>query len=100
MKKSITLICILVAYLIAINITSCKGGTDKNQTPETSRLDVKDTSSLDIEEKHFDCIIEEVIGGRSHPPYAYITECGILFYADLTYRAGDTLKGFQSPKHK
>lgn len=100
MKKSITLICILVAYLVAISLTSCKEKTDENQALETSRLEIKDTSNLDTEEKHFDCIIKEVIGGRSHPPYAYITECGILLYADRLYRAGDTLQDYQSPKHK
>lgn len=51
-------------------------------------------------EKHFDCSVEEVIGGRKKPPYAYVTECGIMFYSDVIYKEGDVLKGFVSPKHK
>jgi hypothetical protein len=51
-------------------------------------------------EKHFNCSVEEVIGGRKKPPYAYITECGIMFYDDVIYNEGDVLKGFVSPKHK
>lgn len=76
---------------------SHKGNCKNHIHKEDLRLDVEDAKP---KEKHFDCIIEEVIGGRSHPPYAYITECGILLYADRLYRAGDTLRDYQSPKHK
>ena len=57
---------------------------------------------VDSSEKHFDCVVNEVItpDRRSKPPYAYVTECGILFYADSKHKVGDTLKNFQSPKHK
>ena len=76
---------------------SHKGNCKNRIHKEDPRLDIEDTEA---KEKHFDCIIEEVIGGRSRPPYAYITECGILLYADRLYRVGDTLRDYQSPKHK
>ena len=57
---------------------------------------------VDPNEKHFDCVVNEVItpDRRLKPPYAYVTECGILFYSDTKHKLGDTLKNFQSPKHK
>jgi hypothetical protein len=55
---------------------------------------------IDTAEKHFDCTIAEVIGTRAMPPYAYITECGIMFYADDRYQVGQAVKGFTSTKHK
>jgi hypothetical protein len=58
------------------------------------------SDTLSLQEKHFDCSVEEVVGGRKKPPYAYVTECGIMFYDDVIYKEGDVLKGFVSPKHK
>ena len=55
---------------------------------------------IDTAEKHFDCTIAEVIGTRARPPYAYVTECGIMFYADDRYQVGQVVKGFTSTKHK
>lgn len=153
MKKSITLIGILSAFLLAINMTSCNGtltprsprtsrlvldstaqyygqnykvytlegceyivtgignnrwgshkGNCKNPIHQghTDRLDIEDKDYVDPTEKHFDCVVNEVItpDRRSQPPYAYVTECGILFYSDAKHKVGDTLKDFQSPKHK
>jgi len=150
MKKSLVLIGILGAFLLAINITSCNG-TLTPRKPERNQLELDSTSenldknyrvytledceyivvgygnqrwgshkgncknhihsqksdTLSLQgnyvpepEKHFDCSVEEVIGGRKKPPYAYITECGIMFYDDNIYNEGDVLKGFVSSKHK
>ena len=57
---------------------------------------------VDESEKHFDCEVVEVItpDRRLNPPYAYVTECGILFYSNAKHKVGDKLKKFKSPKHK
>jgi|688.fasta_scaffold570680_2 hypothetical protein len=143
MKKSFTLIGILGAFLLAINISSCNEERGP-KAPESKRMELDSTSkyydqnyrvytlegceyivggvgkyqwgshkgncknpihsqksdTLSLQEKHFDCLVNEVIGRRKKPPYAYVTECGIMFYSDLRYEVGDTLKGFVSQKHK
>ena len=150
MKKSITLIGILSAFLFLINMSSCNENRGP-KSPESKRLELDSTSryydqnykvyllegceyilvgfgrdrwgshkgncknpihskksdTLSLQEnyipepeKHFDCSVEEVIGGRKKPTYAYVTECGIMFYGDVIYKEGDVLKGFVSPKHK
>ena len=60
------------------------------------------TDYVDESEKHFDCEVVEVItpDRRLNPPYAYVTECGILFYSNAKHKVGDKLKKFKSPKHK
>jgi len=69
-------------------------------TPITGTDRKRIEQPIDSAEKHFDCTIAEVIGTRAMPPYAYITECGIMFYADDRYQVGQVVKGFTSTKHK
>jgi hypothetical protein len=47
-----------------------------------------------ILKNHVDCSIKEVIGRRKNPPYAYITECDILFYSNNIYYKDNILKDF------
>jgi len=66
----------------------------------TERIDDNDYYIAPAE-KHFDCVVDEaIIERRDNPPYAYITECGILFYSDVKYKVGDVIENFKSGKHK
>jgi hypothetical protein len=90
---------------IVVGYSQLRWGSHKGNCKNPIHSKKSDTLSLQENyvpgpEKHFDCSIEEVIGGRKKPPYAYITECGIMFYDDVIYNEGDVLKGFVSPKHK
>ena len=62
--------------------------------PETIPADTSNFTA----EKHFDCIVEEILS--SNEGTMYITECGVPFYSKHLYHKGDTLKNFNSPKHK
>ena len=67
-------------------------GNCKNPIHHTS-------TPIDTTEKHFDCTValcEKSTGGQ----WEITTECGIVFYDDKSYHLGETLKNFQSPKHK
>lgn len=94
-----------------VTINSCQYlyGDWGNQTVFTHKGDCNNpihkrqetiTPPIDTVEKHFDCTIAEVIGDRTSPPYAYVTECGIMFYSDKVYKVNQVVKGFRSPKHK
>ena len=77
-----------------------QGETITTQGTSKSRYEETITPPIDTAEKHFDCTISEVIGNRTSPPYAYVTECGIMFYSDNVYKVNQVVKGFRSPKHK
>ena len=77
-----------------------QGTTITSQPNGKSTYDETIAPPIDTAEKHFDCTIAEVIGTREMPPYAYVTECGIMFYSDNRYRVGQVIRGFTSTKHK
>jgi hypothetical protein len=77
-----------------------QGTTLTSQSAGKSHYEETITPPIDTVEKHFDCTIAEVIGTREMPPFAYVTECGIMFYSDNRYKLGQVIKGFRSPKHK
>ena len=59
-----------------------------------------DVTPIDTTEKHFDCTVEAVESGDDKNRYMYTTECGLTFYSNQKYKVGQTLKNFESPKHK
>ena len=59
-----------------------------------------DVTPIDTTEKHFDCTVESVEPGDDKNRYMYTTECGLTFYSNQKYKVGQTLKNFESPKHK
>lgn len=81
---------------------NCSNPIHKGQSYDVDTLEIDDNDYyIDPDEKHFDCVVNEaIIERRDNPPYAYITECGILFYSDVKYKVGDVLKNFKSGKHK
>ena len=80
---------------------NCTNPIHKGPSSEVNRLEIEDKDYIAPGEKHFDCVVKEaIIERRDNPPYAYITECGILFYDDKKYKVGDVLKNFKSGKHK
>ena len=80
---------------------NCTNSIHKREYKDSCQLEIEDKDYIAPEEKHFDCVVSEtIIGRRTNPPYAYITECGILFYDDKKYKVGDVLKNFKSGKHK
>jgi len=80
---------------------NCSNPIHKEHSSDVARLEIEDKDYIDPDEKHFDCVINEaIIERRDNPPYAYITECGVLFYSDVKYKVGDVLKNFKSGKHK
>ena len=80
---------------------NCANPIHKGPSSEVNRLKIEDKDYIAPGEKHFDCVVKEaIIERRDNPPYAYITECGILFYDDKKYKVGDVLKNFKSGKHK
>ena len=80
---------------------NCKNPIHKGPSSEVNRLEIENKDYIAPDEKHFDCVVAEtIIERRDNPPYAYITECGILFYSDVKYKVGDVLKNFKSGKHK
>jgi hypothetical protein len=52
-----------------------------------------------MEEKHFDCRVEECSKGTDGK-WMVFTECGIYFESKTPYKQGEVLRNFQSPKHK
>jgi hypothetical protein len=58
------------------------------------------SSAIDTTEKHFDCTVESIEDGDAKNKYMYTTECGLVFYSNQKYKVGQTLKNFESPKHK
>jgi hypothetical protein len=80
---------------------NCSNPIHKGQSSSNDQLEIDDDYYIATDEKHFDCVVNEaIIERRDNPPYAYITECGILFYSDVKYKVGDVLKNFKSEKHK
>jgi hypothetical protein len=80
---------------------NCSNPIHKGQSSSNDQLEIKDKDYIAPDEKHFDCVVNEAIIERGgNPPYAYVTECGILFYSDIKYKVGDVLKNFKSGKHK
>jgi hypothetical protein len=80
---------------------NCSNPIHKGEYKDSCRLEIEDKDYIAPDEKHFDCVVAEtIIERRTNPPYAYITECGILFYSDKKYKVGDVLKNFKSGKHK
>jgi len=81
---------------------NCSNPIHKGASSEVDTLEIDDDDYyIAPEEKHFDCVVDEaIIERRDNPPYAYITECGILFYSDVKYKVGDVLENFKSGKHK
>ena len=94
-------------YFLIILLSSC---TEPSGNPEApyrvdslpapDRVTIPHTTAEIHHEKHFDCWIVEKITGNRDDEDVYVTECGIAFYSDRKYAVGDTLKSFQSPKHK
>ena len=80
---------------------NCSNPIHKGEYKDSCQLEIEDKDYIALDEKHFDCVVAEtIIERRDNPPYAYITECGILFYSDVKYKVGDVLKNFKSGKHK
>lgn len=80
---------------------NCTNPIHKGPISEVNRLEIEDKDYIAPVEKHFDCVVAEtIIERRDNPPYAYITECGILFYDVVKYKVGDVLKNFKSSNHK
>ena len=81
---------------------NCSNPIHKGQSYDVDTLEIDDNDYyIAPDEKHFDCVVNEaIIERRMNPPYAYVTECGILFYSDVKYKVGDVLKNFKSGKHK
>ena len=80
---------------------NCSNPIHKGQSSDVNTLEIDDDYYIDTNEKHFDCVVNEaIIERRMNPPYAYVTECGILFYSDVKYKVGDVLKNFKSGKNK
>jgi hypothetical protein len=80
---------------------NCKNPIHKGPSSAYDRLEIENKDYIAPDEKHFNCVVNEaIIERRDNPPYAYITECGILFYSDVKYKVGDVLKNFKSEKHK
>jgi hypothetical protein len=81
---------------------NCSNPIHKEQSSGVDTLEIDDNDYYTAPaEKHFDCVVDEaIIERRDNPPYAYVTECGILFYSDVKYKVGDVLKNFKSGKHK
>jgi hypothetical protein len=80
---------------------NCSNPIHKGPSSSNVQLEIKDKDYIAPEEKHFDCVVNEaIIERRDNPHYAYITECGILFYSDVKYKVGDVIKNFKSEKHK
>ena len=81
---------------------NCSNPIHKGQSSDVDTLEIDDTDYyIAPDEKHFDCVVNEaIIERRDNPPYAYITECGILFYSDVKYKVGDVIENFKSGKHK
>ena len=80
---------------------NCKNPIHKGPSSGINQLEIEDKDYIAPDEKHFDCVVAEtIIERRDNRPYAYITECGILFYSDVKYKVGDVLKNFKSGKHK
>jgi len=106
MNRNIFLI-LFITLVVLMSLNSCyhqPTETDKEPTV-VYRLETEneynDEYYIDTNEKHFDCVVNEaIIERRDNPPYAYITECGILFYSDVKYKVGDVIENFKSGKHK
>lgn len=81
---------------------NCSNPIHKGQSYDVDTLEIDDNDYyIAPDEKHFDCVVNEaIIERRDNPPYAYITECGILFYSDVKYKVGDVIENFKSGKHK
>ena len=80
---------------------NCSNSIHKGPSSVDDRLEIENKDYIAPDEKHFDCTVAEtIIEKRMNPPYAYVTECGILFYSDSKYKVGDVLKNFESRKHK
>lgn len=81
---------------------NCSNSIHKGQSYDVDTLEIDDNDYyIAPDEKHFDCVVNEaIIERRDNPPYAYITECGILFYSDVKYKVGDVIENFKSGKHK
>ena len=95
-------------YFLIILLSSCTEPSgnpkapyrvDSLPAPDNVKLN-ENTAEAQLEEKHFDCWVVEKITGNRHDEDMYVTECGIAFYSDKKYSVGDTLRNFQSPKHK
>jgi hypothetical protein len=94
-------------YLLTILLVSCAEPTQSpsspykvDSLPAPDRVTIPHTTAEIPHEKHFDCWIVEKITGNRDDEDMYVTECGIAFYSHRKYTVGDTLKNFQSPKHK
>ena len=80
---------------------NCSNSIHKGASSDVDTLEIDDDYYIAPDEKHFDCVVNEaIIERRDNPPYAYITECGILFYSDVKYKVGDEIENFKSGKHK
>ena len=80
---------------------NCSNSIHKGASSDVDTLEIDDDYYIAPDEKHFDCVVNEaIIERRDNPPYAYITECGILFYSDVKYKVGDVIENFKSGKHK
>jgi hypothetical protein len=94
-------------YLLTILLVSCGEPAQSpsspykvDSLPAPDHVTIPYTTAEIPHEKHFDCWIVEKITGNRDDEDMYVTECGIAFYSDRKYTVGDTLKNFQSPKHK
>jgi hypothetical protein len=76
-----------------------QGTTLTSQSAGKSHYEETITPPIDTVEKHFDCQAESCERDE-HGQYWITTECGILFESSKSYKPGQVIKGFKSPKHK
>jgi len=76
-----------------------RGETITSQTTDDHSYEENITQPVDTLEKHFDCRAESCECDE-HGQYWITTECGILFESSKSYKPGQVIKGFKSPKHK
>lgn len=84
---------------------NCSNPIHKGQHPSLPQPEIVEGNSDQLDyssfenEKHFDCYVTEIVPDDENHSYIY-TECGLALFTDKTYRVGQKLKGFKSPKHE
>ena len=76
-----------------------RGETITSQSSGKSTHEENIQAAIDTTEKHFDCRAESCERDELGQ-YWITTECGILFESSRSYRRGQVIKGFTSPKHR
>jgi len=65
---------------------------------DSSKVTISPPYEIYTDEKHFDCIVESCERYSNH--FMITTECGVVFYSNSPIRIGETLKNFNSQKHR